>query len=175
MFDTYRMTKETFASAVKSINTRGKKLQDDIHRAAVAAMLFSLHRGLQGNENATPALQLCQGLTAGLPRNKVINWFTTFTNVRITVTNGGKTWAATLLKPGEEGHKELTEADIKAAIDCPYWDNDPEVDVPPMDLDAAIAALIKKATTAIKDGKVKNPERAEKQLASLQRLAPKAK
>lgn len=175
MFDTYRMTKETFAAAVKSINTRGKKLQDDIHRAAIAAALFSLHESLGGKLNATPALQLCQNLTAGMPRNKVINWFTTFTNVRITVTGGGKTWAAKMLVPGDDGHKELTPEDVEAFIKCAYWDNDPEADLPPMDIDAAIAALIKKATTAIKDGKVKNPERAAVQLKALEKLAPPAK
>lgn len=172
LFATHRMSADAFKAAVKSINTRGKKLQEDIHRAAVAAMLFSLHESLGGNLNGTPALQLCQGLTTGMPRNKVINWFTTFTNLRITVTGGGKTWAVTMLKPGEDGHKELTEADVEAAIKCAYWDNDPEQDVPPMDIDAAIAALIKKATTAIKDGKVKNPERAAQQLAALNKLAP---
>lgn len=171
-FNAHKMTAPVFAAAVKSINLRGKALQRDIHKAAVAAMIFSLPEKQGGNLNATPSLQLCQGLTAGMPRNKVINWFTTFTNIRITVTNGGKTWQASMLKPGEDGFKALKDEDIQAAIDCPYWDNDPEADVPPLDIDKAIAALIKKATTAIKDGKVTNPERAALQLAALTKLAP---
>lgn len=182
MFDTHRMTAAAFTSAVKSIHTRGNKLQADIHKACVAALLFSLPTAAAakgedlplGDLNATPALQLAQGLSAGMPRNKVINWFATFTNVRITVTGGGKTWAASMLKPGEDGFKQLTAEDVQAAIKCPYWDNDPEVDVPPMDLDKAIAALLKKAKTAAKDGKLSNPEKAARQMLALEKLAPAA-
>lgn len=171
-FASYRMTTAAFGAAVKSINTRGKKLQADIHSACVAAMLFSLHQDLGGDLNATPALQLCQNLPAGLPRNKIVNWFATFTNVRITVSNGGKTWEVKNLAPSDDNFKALTEADIQIAIDTPYWDAEPEKDIAPLDLDKAIAALIKKAKTAVADGKVTNPEKAKQQLAALAKLAP---
>lgn len=172
MFDKHRMTSAAFAAAVKSINTRGKKLQQDVHAACVAALLFALPENQGGNLNSTPAMQLCQNLPAGLPRNKLVNWFVTFTNIRITVSNGGKTWAVKLLVPGDDGFRHFTDEDIQAAIDTPYWDNEPEKDIAPLDMDKMIAALIKKATTAIADGKVTNPDKAKTQLAALKKLAP---
>lgn len=172
MFDTHRLTADAQAKLGASILKRGTSLQADIHKLSVAVMLDTLHRGLGGNENIDKVPLVITSMSAGMPRNKVVNWFAVHTNVRIAVSGGGKNIEVKLLKPGMDGHRELTTADIEKAIAEPYWLTTPEEDVAMLDVDKVIYAAMAKVKKAIAEGKVANKDDATKKLASLQRLVP---
>lgn len=172
LFASHRMTADAQTKLGASILKRGTSLQNDIHRLAVAVALDTLHTDLGGNLNIDKVPLVITSMSAGMPRNKIVNWFAVHTNVRIAVSGGGKTVEVSLLKPGMEGHRELTEENVNTFINEPYWMTTPEEDVSFLDVDKMIGAAIKKLSAAIKDGKVANKDDATKKLAALQRLAP---
>lgn len=172
---THAMTTAAFKSAVSSIKTRGANITRDIHRAAVAALIFSGNETINGDKNATPALQLAQALAAGLPRNKVIGWLHHFSNVRITVSkakDGSFSWTVKNLGPSHPEYQEITMDLLQEAIDKPYWDLNPDHDIKEFDVTAAINALLKRANDASKAGKLKADPANEQRLAALRSLVP---
>lgn len=172
-YSTHIMTKEAFAKAVVSIGTRGKNLDRDTHAAAVAALIASLPEAMGGHLNATPALQLCQAMSAGQARNKVIAWFTEFSNVRITVSkqkDGSFKWSAKNRNHEHEAYLPVTEAIVMRAIKVPFWDLSPEPDMVEVDVSKLIAAAIKKITAAAAAGKLKADPANELRIAGLRKL-----
>lgn len=177
MTDTYKMTAAAYKSAVTSIRTRGSNITRDIHRAAIAAFLFS-----NQDKNATPALQLAQALAAGLPRNKVIGWFHHFTNIRITVSkqkDGSFAWSCKNLAPTiKENGVEVPNPDftvmtpehIAEAIKRPYWDLTPETDIREVDVQTLIANALKRIDAASKAGKLKANPANDQRIAALRAM-----
>lgn len=162
---TYKMTTAAYKSAVSSIKTRSANVTKDIHRACVAAMLFSAD-----DKNATPALQLVQALSAGMPRNKVINWFHHFTNVRITAAkqkDGSFAWTVKNLSPDHEEFTDMTEAQRAEAIKKAYWDLQPETDIKEVDIQALLSNVLKRVNAAKAAGKLKVNPANDQRIAAL--------
>ena len=172
-YATHIMTNDAFKAAVKSIGTRGKNLDRDTHAAAVAALIASLPAAMGGHLNATPALQLCQAMSAGQARNKVIAWFAEFSNIRITVAkqrDGSFKWSAKNRNHEHEAYLPVTEAIVMRAIKVPFWDLNPEPDMAEVDVSKLIAAAIKKITAAAAAGKLKMDPANEQRIAGLRKL-----
>ena len=172
-FATYAMADKTFKNALVSIRTRGTNLARDTHKASIAAMLYSLAPAMGGSLNADPAMRLCQHIADGMPRNKVVLWFTYFTNVRITVktdANGAVAWTCKNLGPDHDDYQELTEASVQEAIDTPYWKLNPEPDVAPLDISTLIANAITTIVKAKEQGKLVDDSRNESRLTALKSL-----
>lgn len=176
---TYAMNAVAYKKAIVSIKTRSGTLTKDIHRAAVAAMIFSGTEAIGGDKNATPAKQLAEALAPGMPRNKVIAWFNHFTNVRITVSkqkDGSFTWGVKnigpTLKDGtpNDDYQELTPELLALAIKTPYWELNPESDIKELDIEAMIKASIKRIEKAMEDGKLKAAPANAQRLAGLRAL-----
>ncbi len=172
-FATFVMTDKAFKGALVSIRNRGTTLSRDTHRAAIAAMLYSLAPVMGGSLNADPAMRLCQHIADGQPRNKVVLWFHHFTNVRITVktdASGSVTWTCKNLGPDHDDYQSLTEARIQEAIDTPFWKLTPEPDIAPVDVAKLIANAIKKIEKAREQGKLVADDRNDLRLAGLKAL-----
>ena len=172
-YATHIMTNDAFKAAVKSIGTRGKNLDRDTHAAAVAALIASLPAAMGGHLNATPALQLCQAMSAGQARNKVIAWFTYFSNIRITVAkqkDGSFKWSVRNNGPTHEDFLSVDEALVMEAIKLPFWDLTPEPDMAEVDVSKLIALAIKKIVKAQADGKLKADPANDLRLAGLRKL-----
>jgi hypothetical protein len=172
-YATHIMTTEAFKKAVVSIGTRGKNLDRDTHAAAVAALIASLPAAMGGHLNATPALQLVQAMSAGQARNKVIAWFTYFSNIRITVAkqkDGSFKWSVRNNGPTHDDFLPVDEALVMEAIKLPFWDLTPEPDVAEVDVSKLIAAAIKKITAAAAAGKLKADPANELRIAGLRKL-----
>jgi hypothetical protein len=172
-YATHIMTNEVFKKAVVSIGTRGKNLDRDTHAAAVAALIASLPADMGGHLNATPALQLCQAMSAGQARNKVIAWFTYFSNIRITVSkqkDGSFKWGCKNLGPNADAYLPVDEALVMAAIKLPFYDLNPEPDMAEVDVSKLIAAAIKKITAAAAAGKLKADPANDLRIAGLRKL-----
>ena len=172
---TYAMNAAAYKKAITSIKTRSGTLTKDIHRAAVAAMIFSGAEAIGGDKNATPAKQLAEALAAGMPRNKVIAWFTFFTNVRINVSkqkDGTFSWSVKNLGPAHEEYQELTPELLATAIKTPYWELNPEADIKEVDIMAVIKAAIARVEKAQENGKLKAGPANAQRLAGLKALLP---
>ena len=171
---TYAMNAATFKKAVASITLRSGTLTKDIHRAAMAALIFSGGDNIGGDKNATPALQLVQALAPGMPRNKVINWFHYFTNVRISVAkqkDGSFKWSVKNLGPSHDEFEEIDAALFNAAADLPYWDLMPEADVREVEVAKLIANAIKAIDKAIVKGNLKADATNDIRIKGLRALA----
>lgn len=181
-FATYRLSPEKVKSGTRSIATRSANLANDIHRLAVAIMLNTLPMADKveegtpsGHQNAAQVLPFLQGLAAGMPRNKVIGWFAEHSNVRVTVSDGGKKWACKLLSPKDKEYRVLTTEQVETAIKNPYWTGmGQERDIDTLDADKLLANLIKRLSKAVDEGKVKDPVRAAAQLAGIRKLTSAA-
>jgi hypothetical protein len=172
-YATYIMTKEAFVKAVASIGTRGKNLDRDTHAAAISALIASLPAGMGGHLNATPALQLCQAMSAGQARNKVIAWFAEFSNIRITVSkqkDGTFKWLAKNRNHEHDEYLPVTEAIVMRAINTPFWALNPEPDMTEVDVSKLIANAIKAITRAQANGKLKADPANEQRIAGLRKL-----
>lgn len=178
------MNTEAYKKAILSIKTRSGTLTKDIHKAALAAMIFSATDIIGGTKNATPAMQLCQALAAGMQRNEVVAWFHHFTNVRMTVNkqkDGTFKWScknlAPTIKDKDTGvvspNPEYVELDadlLKEAAKTPYWDLNPQRDVNEVDIESMIRNAIKRIEKAQENGKLKDAPANAQRLAGLRAL-----
>lgn len=138
------MTKATFKmldgakaidTAIKSINTRGKSLQRDIHIAAVSCMNHADKHG-----DVTLAQKLVDAVPTLARKNALRDWF---------IAHGKFSYDAT--------EKSLTfnkkgTTNLEAAIATPFWEFKQEAEYVPFDLQAAILTLVKRADKAMQHG-----------------------
>lgn len=152
------MTKKTFKiltgaseidKAITSIATRGKKLENDIHKAAVSCLN---HADLHGD--ITLAIKLVQAVPTMARKNALQDWFLNF----------GKFGYDTANKVLTFDKKKVTM--LEDAIAVPFWEFKPEPEYKPFDMQASIMAVINKAQKAIEKGE----EVDEKALKTLREL-----
>lgn len=145
---------------INSIESRGKKLATDIHRAAVSCLY---HADKHGD------VTLMQRLLVALPdfsrRNALIAWAVQF----------GK------FSPSEDGKSvnyfKHGETDIASASATPFWEFKPEKPFTPFDLGAELAKLVKRAEKAARDERNSLPAeelRKLRELASSNKPSEKA-
>lgn len=121
--------------AIKSIATRGKKLQSDMHQVACSVLDHYGH-----NEDSRVVLRLIDAMPEMSRKNALCQWFEAFTCIkfeRVKDDNGKMTLAAS--KDARKKHR------LGEAMDTPFWKmkgNEGEV-YQPLDLPARINILIK--------------------------------
>lgn len=157
------MTKATFKmldgakaidTAIKSINTRGKSLQRDIHVAAVSCLNHADKHG-----DVTLAQKLVDAVPTLARKNALRDWF---------IAHGKFSYDATE-KVLTFNKKATTQ--LEQAIAVPFWEFKQEAAYVPFDIQAAILTLVKRAEKAINNGD--NVDK--KTLATLQSLTGTAK
>lgn len=138
------MTKQTFKmlegakaidTAIKSISTRGKTLERDIHVAAVSSLN---HAELHGD--ITLAQKLVDAVPTMARKNALRDWFLAHGKFSYDVENKTLTF-------NKKGVTLLQEA-----IDTPFWAFKPEPEYTPFDINAAVAHLLKRAEKAVEKG-----------------------
>jgi hypothetical protein len=135
---------------IDSIESRGKKLATDIHRAAVSCLY---HADKHGD------VTLMQRLLVALPdfsrRNALIAWAVQFG--KFAPSEDGK--SVDYLKHGE--------TDIASASAMPFWDFKPEKPFTVFDLGAELAKLVKRAEKAAADERNSLPAEEFRKLREL--------
>ena len=136
-------------TAIKSINTRGKSLERDIHVAAVSCLVHADKHG-----DVTLAQKLVDAVPSLARKNALRDWFIAHGKFDYDMTNK----ALTFNKKGTT----LTDE----AIATPFWEFKQEAEYKPFNLEAAVLQLVKRAESAIEKGE-KVPSDKLKQLQSL--------
>lgn len=121
--------------AIKSIASRGKTLERDIHVAAVSCLNHADKHG-----DVTLAQKLVDAVPSLVRKNALRDWFMAHGKFSYDMTE--KT-----LKHNSKGKTQL-----QVAIDTPFWEFKPEAEYKPLDLQAAILQLVKRAEHAIEKG-----------------------
>lgn len=147
-------SKTALVTAIESIRTRGKKLDNDIWIAAVSVIG---HVGEHGD--VTLARTLVDAMPKGSRVNALLAFMETF----------GKLTFNTDTKELDYDKTKTTE--LESAQETSWVEFKPEVPYQGLDLNKAILALIKKAVERSEDG-VDGVDKVDaKQLASLQAIA----
>lgn len=120
---------------IDSIATRGKKLDKDIHQAAVSSLVHAAQHG-----DITVAVRLTEALPKSGRKNALIAWLTSFGP--FALGEGNKL----VYKKLEDG-----QLNVQAASAEPFWEFAPEPAYVPFDLKAQIEKLIGKAEKAAAD------------------------
>lgn len=140
-------------TAIKSIATRGKKFEADIHQAAVSVLVHADKHG-----DITLAQKLIEAVPNLARKNALREWLMAFgkfgyDSENKTMTYNGK--GSTL---------------VEEAIETPFWVFKPEKDETLFDLNAAIHNLIKRAENAAAKG-AKVPAAQLNKLRTLDKVA----
>lgn len=136
---------KALATGIKAIAATGKKLDVQMHATAVACLVSSMPMADGGHLNATPAAQLLNAMPKGSRAKALAAWFEAFSNIVLKKDKEGA-WVAKLTPPTQKNYKALTDKDVQAALDKPFWSVD-EKDTDPKAflLGPAIAKLLKMA------------------------------
>lgn len=119
----------------KRIGTNSKALDQLIHATGVAIIIQSLPMDQGGHLDCSKAIRFVQALSAGQSRNRVVAWLHDFSNIRVAFSE--ETWTARLIKPGQNGYKDV---DPIAADKTPFWDHTKEGNPIPKTMDDAALA-----------------------------------
>lgn len=122
-------------TAIKSIATRGKTLERDIHVAAVSSLN---HAELHGD--ITLAQKLVDAVPTMARKNALRDWFLAHGKFSYDVENKTLTF-------NKKGVTLLQEA-----IDTPFWEFKPEPEYKPFDINAAVQQLVARAEKAVEKG-----------------------
>ena len=138
------MTKATFKiiesakaidTAIKSIATRGKSLERDIHVAAVSCLVHADKHG-----DVTLAQKLVEAVPSLARKNALRDWFMAHGKFGYSMEEKAFTY-----------DKKAT-THTEAAIETPFWLFKPEAEYKPLDLQAAILQLVKRVDAAVEKG-----------------------
>lgn len=124
--------KADLITLIDSIANRGKKLDTDIHRAAVSVLVHAVKHG-----DITLADRLRSALPASGRKNALTAWFCAYGPFAV----GEKDQL--LYRKLDDG-----EFNVTAAIAEPFWQYAPEPKFVPFDLKAELQKLVKKAQKA---------------------------
>lgn len=136
-------------TAIKSVATRGKKIDADIHKIAVSCLVHADKHG-----DVTLAQKLVQAMPKSGRANALKDWFLAFG--KFTYDSTSKSLAY------DKKAVTLTEE----AISMPFWEFKPEPEYVPFDINARIARLVKDAEKASAKGE-KVPAETLKALSAL--------
>lgn len=124
-------------TAIKSIQTRGKSLEKDIHVAAVSVLVHADKHG-----DITLAQKLVDAVPTMARKNALRDWLLAHGKFSYDAQNKTLTY--------NKGAVTLVEE----AIAMPFWEFKPEAEYVAFDINAAIAQLVKRAESAIAKGEV---------------------
>lgn len=152
--------------SIKSIATRGKALDESIHLTA-CSILAHVHQ----HREVSLMNKLITAMPKSARKNAIIDWCTTFGEMAWD----GKQKAVVFVKDSTT-YQDKAEA-------CPFWSFKPEPEYHAVDLDAAIAKLVKQAIKRQEEIEEKRKTDADysttdnikpETLAALKALAPAA-
>lgn len=156
------LNKEATDKLIKSIAVRGKKLDADIHQAALSSLAHHAEHG-----DTTLVNRLVLAMPKSGRRNALMAWCENY-GAGLT-PNTDKATAKDQPFAHVKGSKK--SFDVKAADAKPFWEFKPEPEYVQFDLAAALAMLLRKAENALaseqQDGTLISPEK----LAALRALA----
>ena len=143
MANKYVKTDDQIDATTASIANRGVKMQDDIHTCGCAII-----RRWHDTSDVSKAVKQMNALLVAIPAMGRANAFKAWVEAYATFVwnTDDKCFAY------HKARTKISFEDAKAAIHTPFWEFKPEPDYKPMDLDAMIAALIKKAEKRRDDG-----------------------
>ena len=161
---TKTMTREQVMDSIGSITRRSKRLQDDIHRTAMA--ILSIWKGTKAEERPEAAQWAAQALTAlqnASPYHS--NAFSKWVGMYLPLqwADEGKTWYS------HKSECHLLSDTFREARDNPFWTVSPPPEAKPFVMMEELDRLIKKAQKHIDqpvEGDEINPEMV-RQLQSL--------
>ncbi len=140
------MSLKKIDSNIKLIVTNAAKLNGRIHETAVLIVAHAAEHG-----DCTRALTLVKAMPASMRRAMLIEWFRTFSPIRVSVSND----KVGLLKDGQKG---FVAFDVDAGTAKPFFEmakDTPEAEDLTFDgVNEAIAALIKRLSKRVEEGKV---------------------
>lgn len=122
-------------TAIKSIATRGKSLERDIHVAAVSCLMHADQHG-----DVTLAQKLVDAVPQLARKNALRDWF--LAHGKFSYDMEGK--VLTYNKKGVTLQED--------AINTPFWEFKPEPEYKPFDMQAAVLQLVARAEKAIEKG-----------------------
>ncbi|KVE35708.1 hypothetical protein [Burkholderia sp. BDU5] len=143
MSDKKYLDKAALDKLIESIKGRGKKLQDDVQKAALSA----LHIVNDGVGDIGPANRLLLAMPSGLRRHALASYLVSFGKLKLNedkATKGEKPLVYDSKRPG----------DTESASGTTWFDFTPEPDLNSstvFDLHAAVVALIRKASKGNND------------------------
>lgn len=143
---------KALTKAIESIESRGKKLQADIHTAAVSCLQYVEEHG-----DVTLFQRLLVAVPAMGRKNALIAWAIAFG--KLAVSEDGKS----------VDYNKHGSTDLETATAVPFWEYVKEPEFKPFDLAAELAKLVKRAEKAAKDERNSLPDdqfRAVRELAS---------
>lgn len=138
--------------AIDSIESRGKKLQQDIHVAALSCLQYAEQHG-----DVTLMQRLIVALPASTRKNALLAWASDFG--KFAVSEDGKSVI----------YNKHGKTDLATAEATPFWEYVAEPAFKPFDIAAELAKLVKRAEKAAKDARNSLPDeqfRAVRELAS---------
>lgn len=118
-------------AAIKSLATRGKKFEQDLHVTAVSVLVHADKHG-----DITLAQKLVEALPGLTRKNALNDWLLAFGKFAYSTESKTLTYA-----------KDKT-SDIKQAQETPFWLFKVEAEYQPYDLQAALQQVWKRATAA---------------------------
>lgn len=146
---------------ITSIKGRSKKLDADIHLAACSALAHHVQHG-----DVTLINRLADALPKSARRNALFAWAIHFDGKLAANTDKASKAESPLVHVKGDG-----KSDIDGAVAKPFWEFAPEPVYQQFDLNAAIAALLKKAEGALASDKQDSALIAADKLAALRALA----
>ena len=146
------MDKEKLNALINSIASRGKKLDNDIHRAGVNVIYHIDQHG-----DITIAEKLIESMPKSSRRKALILWL--IDNSKLAYSEDEKKYV----------YDKTKKTNLERAIETPFWEYTQEVKpISPVDLEKRIESLIKQAEKALADEQAKAKSNVD--LEKLERL-----
>ena len=120
---------------IVSVTTRGKKLEADIHLAAVSTLN---HAGLHGD--ITLANRLLDGLPNSTRKNALREWYLAFGKFQWDEENKAL------------AYNKAKQTMLEEAIATPFWDFKPEVAFKPLDIAGSLLSFLHRVESATAKG-----------------------
>lgn len=131
-------------AAIKSIQTRGKSMDRDIHIAAC-----SILNHVEKHGDYTKAIKLVNAMGQSARKNALKDWFLAF---------GKLSWNA---ETKDFTFNKNAVTMLSEAIAMPFWDFKPEPEYKPFDFNASVQAILSKATKAVERGDIVPQDKIE--------------
>ena len=137
---------------IDSIAKRGKKLDQDIHRAGVNC----IHH-IDKHGDITLAEKLIESMPKSARKKGLIVWF--MDNSKLSYSEDEKKYI----------YDKSKKTNLERAMETPFWEHSQEVKpISPVDLDKRIESLIKQAEKALEDEQAKSKSNVD--LEKLEKL-----
>ena len=137
---------------IDSIASRGKRLDNDIHRAGINCIYHIDQHG-----DITLAEKLIESMPKSSRKKALVLWF--MDNSKLSYNEEEKKYV----------YDKSKKTSLERAIEKPFWDHSQEVKpISPVDLDKRLESLIKQAEKALEDEQAKAKSNVD--LDKLQKL-----